>query len=120
MVVPKARKLPSGVWFIQLRLGGESIPITANSEKSCTKEARAIKAEYLAGKLEMKEKEPERETVTLTAAMDNYIASKSNTLSPSTIRGYRKNQKYRFQSIMQEDVEALAAKSEKEWQVIVN
>ena len=120
MVVPKARKLPSGVWFIQLRLGGESIPVTANSEKSCVKEARAIKANYLAGNLEVKGKEPERETVTLTAAMDNYIVSKSNTLSPATIRGYRKIQKFRFQSIMQEDVEALAAKSEKEWQVIVN
>ena len=120
MVVPKARKLPSGVWFIQLRLGGESIPVTANSERACIREAQAVKAEYLAGKRKPEEQEEEKAVVTLTAAMDNYIASKSNTLSPSTIRGYRKNQKYRFQSIMQEDVEALAAKSEKEWQVIVN
>ncbi len=120
MVVPKARKLPSGVWFIQLRLGGESIPITANSERACIREAQAVKAEYLAGKRKPEEQEEKKAVVTLTAAMDNYIASKSNTLSPSTIRGYRKNQKYRFQSIMQEDVEDLAAKSEKEWQIIVN
>ena len=32
MNVPKARKLPSGNWFIQLRLGGESISITAATE----------------------------------------------------------------------------------------
>ena len=120
MKVPEARKLPSGTWFIQLRLGGESIPVTAASEKACIREAQSIKADYLAGKRKPKEQEEEKETVTLAAAMDNYIKSKDNTLSPATIRGYRKIQKFRFQSIMQEDVEALAAKSEKEWQVIVN
>lgn len=120
MVVPKARKLPSGTWFIQLRLGGESIPVTARNEKKCILEAQSIKAEYLAGKRVSQEHEEEKESATLTMAMDDYIDSKSNTLSPATIRGYRKIQKFRFQSIMQEDVDALAAKPEKEWQVIVN
>lgn len=120
MKVPEARKLPSGTWFIQLRLGGESIPVTAGSERACVREAQAIKAEYLAGKRKPKEQEEEKGVITLTAAMDNYINSKSNTLSPSTIRGYRKNQKYRFQSIMNVDVEALANKMEKERQIIVN
>ena len=50
MKVPKARKLSSGKWFIQLRLGGESIPVTAGTEKECTRQAQAVKAEYLVGK----------------------------------------------------------------------
>lgn len=120
MKVPEARKLPSGSWFIQMRLGGESIPVTARSERACIREAQAIKAEYLAGKRRVEEKDPEREAVTLAEAIDNYIDSKSNTLSPSTIRGYRKNQKYRFQSIMQEGVESLAGRPQNEWQTIVN
>ena len=117
MVVPKARKLPSGVWFIQLRLGGESIPVTANSERTCIKEARAIKAEYLAGKLEVKGKAPERETVTLTAAIDRYISVRSNKLSPLTIRGYRIIQKNRFQKTMQRRLDQIA---DNEWEGIVN
>ena len=50
MKVPEPRKLPSGSWFIQLRLGGESIPVSSTSKQVCIKEAQAIKAEYLAGK----------------------------------------------------------------------
>ena len=38
MKVPAPRKLPSGSWFIQLRLGGESIPVTAATAKDCTRE----------------------------------------------------------------------------------
>ena len=44
MKVPAPRKLPSGSWFIQLRLGGESIPVTAATAKDCNREAAAIKA----------------------------------------------------------------------------
>ena len=98
MKVPKAKKLKSGTWFIQLRLGGESIPVSAQSETACIKEARAIKAEYLAGKrnqIEEVEKLP-----TVKEMIDSYIESKSNILSPSTIRGYRTIQKNRFSSLM--------------------
>lgn len=50
MKLPEPRKLPSGNYFIQLRLGGESIPVTEPNRAACIREARAIKAEYLAGK----------------------------------------------------------------------
>ena len=120
MKTPKPRKLPSGNWFIQLRLGGESIPVTASTEKECTRQAVAVKAEYLAGKRSPKLPEEEKAVVTLSEAMDQYIQEKSNTLSPSTIRGYRKIQKYRFQSIAQEDVEKLAGAPERFWQTVVN
>lgn len=114
MKVPKARKLPSGNWFIQLRLGGESVPVTAATEKQCVREATAIKAEYLAGKRAPKPEEP---ALTLTAAIDAYIASKSNTLSPSTIGGYRVIQRGRFQGTMKRDVYKI---DPSEWQEIVN
>lgn len=114
MKVPKARKLPSGNWFIQLRLGGESVPVTAATEKLCVREATAIKAEYLAGKRAPKPEEP---ALTLTAAIDAYIASKSNTLSPSTIGGYRVIQRGRFQGTMKRDVYKI---DPSEWQEIVN
>lgn len=114
MKVPKARKQPSGSWFIQLRLGGESIPVTAATEKLCIREATAIKAEYLAGRRAPKDGTP---SLTLTAAIDRYIESKNNALSPSTVGGYRVIQRGRFQSTMSRDVFKI---SPDEWQGIVN
>lgn len=103
MKVPKARKLPSGSWFVQLRLNGESISITRPTEKQAIAEAMNIKAG-----LKKAEKKPEKkEIVTLRKAIDNYIAIRDNVLSPSTIRGYRITQKYRFQSIMDCDINSL-------------
>ena len=114
---PKPRKLPSGNWFIQLRLGGESIPVTAATAKDCTREAAAIKAEWLARKrLPEKPEEPEQEP-TLTVSIDEYIKRKSRTLSPSTIRGYRAIQKHRFQTVMQRPVNSI---QDSEWQGLIN
>ena len=93
MKVPKARKLSSGKWFIQLRLGGESIPVTAGTEKECTRQAQAVKAEYLVGKRAPKKPE-ETDSPTLNEAIDSYISARDNTLSPLTVRGYRTIQKH--------------------------
>ena len=35
MKIPKIERLPSGNYFCRLRLGGESIPITAESDTEC-------------------------------------------------------------------------------------
>lgn len=102
MIVPKAKKLPSGNWFINLRLGGQNIPITESTERRCIQQAQYIKAEYLAGKrMDAAQKKSES---TLTQAIDKYIASKQNILSPSTICGYRAIQKNYFQSLMSRPV----------------
>ena len=113
MKVPKAKKLPSGSWFIHLRLGGENIPVTANTEKECIKQAQYIKSEYLAGKREPKKEESNFQT--LTQAIDQYIADRANTLSPVTIRGYRIIQKNRFKNYQDTPINQLT-----DWQRIVN
>lgn len=96
MKVPKASKLPSGSWRIQLRLGGESISITERTEKDCVRKAELVKAEYRSGK------ETEKYYgITVTKAIDEFISSRANVLSPSTIKAYRSMQSHRFQSIMQ-------------------
>jgi len=116
MKVPEPRKLSSGKWFIQLRLGGESISISNYDKKECVKLAQLIKAEYLAGKRQRAEN-PEDESPTLNCAIDNYITHRSNTLSPSTLRGYRMIQLHRFQDEMSRRLNEITPK---EWQGIIN
>lgn len=93
MKIPEPRKLKSGNYFTQLRLGGNSISVTASTEKECRDKATLIKAEYRAGK---RQTEGNKENPTLEHAIDNYIASRSNILSPSTIRGYEAIKRTRF------------------------
>lgn len=110
MKVPKPRKLKSGVWFIQLRLGGDSYSITKTTEKDCIKEAQYIKAQHLAGKVGNKNPV---ENMTLSQAIDKYIESRENSLSPSTVDGYRRIQKNRFKAVM-----GLKLKDIADWQTI--
>ena len=86
MKVPEPRKLPSGNWFIQLRLNGESIPITAMTSTECRNIAELYKAEHRAGKSSIKKTPKE---TTLKEAMDKYIQKRSGKLSPATTRSYQ-------------------------------
>lgn len=119
MKIPNPKQKPSGKWYIQLRLGGESIYLSGWDERKLVKEAQLVKAEYLAGKrTEKAEAEDEvPQAPTLKEAFDTYLANASNTLSPSTIRFYRIVQKNRFQAVMQRRVDEI---KDKEWQGIVN
>lgn len=110
MKVPSAKKQPNGTWYIQLRLAGESIYVTAPTEKECTHKAALIKAEHLTGKRDKK-----RIGLTLGDAIDNYISSRSNTLSPSTIRGYRTIRNHYFKDQMAKPIEAPT-----NWQQVIN
>lgn len=99
MKIPKPKKLKSGMWYIQLRLGGENIMVHGTTEKKCAKEARLVKAEYLAGK--RKPQEPEAVKLpTLNQAIDSYIEKRDGVLSPATIAGYRVIQRNRFKGLM--------------------
>lgn len=116
MKIPKARKLPSGSWFIQLRLGGESVPITANTERECLRQASYVKSEYLVGK---RTPAPPKTAglPTLSKAIDQFLAHRSNVLSPPTIRGYRTIQRNRFKGLMPRSISDI---TEGEWVAAFN
>lgn len=95
MKVPEPRKLKSGTWFIQMRLNGVSVPVTASTAKECKRRAELIKAEHRAGKRAAEHAKP-----TLRASIDKYIEKRKNILSPSTIDGYKRIQKNRFKGMM--------------------
>lgn len=97
MKLPEPRKLKSGSYFIQLRLNGVSVPVTAASPKDCIKQARLIKAEHLAGAKEIRR---DKTNLTLKGAIEAYIAKYEAVLSPSTIRGYDQIKKHRFKDYM--------------------
>lgn len=110
MKIPKARKLPSGSWFVQLRINGESISITRETEKVAVAEAMAVKSGIMKAK-------SSKARITVSSAIDAYIEARSNVLSPSTIRGYRAIQKGRFQAVMTRDISAITPE---QWQRAVN
>ena len=75
MKVPEPRQLKSGTWFIQLRLNGVSIPVSADTKPKCILQAQLIKAEYMTGKRTI---EPTKSDLTLSAAIDRYIKNRKN------------------------------------------
>lgn len=110
MKVPEPRKLKSGSWFIQLRLGGQSIPVTASSAKECRRQAALIKAEHAAGRRRVL-----RSELTLGELIDAYCNKYEHVLSPSTIRGYDTIRRTRFASAMEQRPQAV-----KDWQALIN
>ena len=108
--VPTPRKLPSGNWFVQLTVNGQRISVTEPTEKSCIARAIAIKEDLL-------DPVDRSKKPTLSVAIDRYIESRQNVLSPATIKGYRTIQKNRFQAAMQRPVNAY---DENGWQRLVN
>jgi len=112
MKVPKARKLDSGKWAIQMRLDGQSVYLTAATERECIHKAELVKAEYLNGQ---KIKELLSYNPTLRSGIDLYIERRNNALSPSTVRGYHTIRDYRFQSVADKPMRDV-----KNWQSVVN
>lgn len=111
MKVPEPRKLPSGTWFIQLRLGGQSIPVNAPSKKECIRRAELIKAEHRAGKREAALKTDK----TVRDLMEAYISSIRGTASPATVRGYTSIQNTRFLTIAD-----LPVAKVRDWQKVID
>lgn len=109
--IPKARQLPSGKWFVQLRLDGKSISITEDKEDIAIAKAIAIKK----GLLKAKPGSPS--SMTLSQAMSEYIAQRENILSPSTIAGYHVIRRNRFKSLHKVKVSDI---SQTRWQKAVN
>ena len=111
MKIPEPRRLSSGNYFIQLRLNGQSIPITAETRTECIRAAELYKAEHRAGKTAIK-KAPR--DITLREAMDKYITKYGSTLSPSTLRGYKSYSKTRFKAYHDKKLSSI------DWQKMIN
>lgn len=82
-----AKKLPSGSWRVQVYAGKDAAgkPQYRSFTRPTKKEAEY---EALQWQLHYKEISRDSTAMTLSEAMDKYIASKDGVLSPSTIRGY--------------------------------
>ena len=111
MKVPEPRKLPSGTYFIQLRLNGVSVPVSAATKKECIRQAQLIKAEHMAGARTI----TNRSEKTVGEVMSSYIDSIRKTVSPSTVRGYVTICNNRFLSVAN-----MPAKKVLNWQSIID
>ena len=111
MKVPEPRKLKSGTWFIQLRLGGESIPVSALTRSDCIKQAQLIKAQHRADARELKYKTDK----TVRDIIQDYIDALPAGTSPSTVRGYLSVASTRFASVMDK-----APSSVRDWQAVID
>lgn len=99
MKVPKAKKLPSGQWRVQVMVRGARMSFTDSDEKQAIKKAVNAKADSKIVSRPM--------NITLEKAIDQYISSRSNTLSPSTIRGYDIIRRTRFKAYMKVNLSQL-------------
>lgn len=94
---PTPRKLKSGNWNCVVMVDGKRYSVTDEDKDICQAKAMAIQAGLM-------EKEEKQKPITLDKAIEDYIETKSNTLSPSTIRGYEQVRARRFQSLMRRNV----------------
>ena len=88
-VIPKPTLLKSGEWSGQMMVNGERVRIKADSEIEYYAKCNAIKAGVAAVA-----KSPT--AASLRQVIRKYIDDNSNTLSPSTLRGYEIIYKHRF------------------------
>lgn len=80
-----ARKLPSGNYRVNLFIGMENGKRKYKSFTAPTKR----EAELMAAQYNLTRKETPKCELTVAQAIERYISSKSNVLSPSTVRSYR-------------------------------
>ena len=107
MKAPKPRRLPSGRWFVRVRVNGKDVCITEDSEAVASAKALALKAG-------LKDVAKNPTHMTIGEAIDNYIEGRDGILSPSTIRAYLSYRATRFQSLMEERIcDLTSAKAQK-------
>ena len=103
------RELPSGNWFAQLRINGQSISITRPSQKEAELAVMAAYVKYSSNP------SVRQKAITLHDAIDLYIETRSNVISPSTVEGYRVIQRNRFKSCQDKKLQDI-----NNWQMIIN
>lgn len=80
--LPKAVKISAASYRCQIMVDGQRVSVIKPTAKEAQLEAAAIRDG-------IKEVKTDHGKKKLTAAIDEFIADRQNTLSPSTIRGYR-------------------------------
>lgn len=102
MKVPAAKKLPSGAWRCQIQIDGQRMSVTAPTKREAERQAAGLKAGFLESQ--------RRDSTTLKTAIDKYMASKSNVLSASTVRGYCSMRDNHFQRLMDKNIYTLTVR----------
>ena len=98
--VPEAKQLPSGAYRCRVKVDGKTYSFTAAKKSDAEQQARDFKLGYLSA--------PEEKTVlTVSGAIDLYLAANEKSISPSTKRGYKTIQNNRLQSLMSLPVSSL-------------
>lgn len=95
MKTPKATKLKSGNWRVQIQIDGKRYSCTGETKKEAQDKAKQV----FAG-VEMEKRIP----LTVGKAMDKYIEEKEKVLSPSTIRGYKSVRRNYLQDLMDRNI----------------
>lgn len=99
--LPTPQKLPSGMYRCQVMVGGKRVSVVDESPAVAQAKAVALKNGLI-------EKAAKKEAfLSLSDAIDEYIAMKEGSLSPSTVRGYETVKKHRFSALMGRDVHSI-------------
>lgn len=109
--LPKVTQLPSGSYFTRVTVNGERIPITRDTAEECIAEAIALKH-----KVKDAEKKQPTKKKTLNDAVTEYIESRREFRSPSTIYGYESYKRSAFQSMMSADIYTA---TDQQWQAAI-
>ena len=94
--IPEPRKTANG-YTAQIMVDGQRIRVTARTKAEYQKRATEIKKGQLPGK----------QPPTLSKCIEEYINNNSETLSPSTLRGYDQIKRCRFQRYMDKDISTI-------------
>lgn len=94
----KIRQLPSGSWTTQVQVNGKRKSITHKSKTECKRLAR----EYAS-------RRSDTPSAPLGVLVDNYIDSKRNVLSPSTVERYERIRKRHFARLMNDPVDKITS-----------
>ena len=103
--MPKAKKLPSGAWRVRVYSHTEGDKKVYESITGYSKAEVELKAaEYKAHKKRYYQKD-----ITIKDAIERYISSKENVLSPSTLREYRRSQEKNYKEIENMKIKSLTS-----------
>lgn len=106
--VPKPKQLADGRWTAQVMVDGKRVSVYGSTVKEYEAAARALKL----GVIDMKMKN----TKALGVAIDDFLASNSNLLSPSTLRSFTSYRNHRFQDCMEWNI----YDADLDWQRAIN